>query len=141
MIWRIHPTNIVVLKISHRVLFYVSAWHLACYWSVRPGTKTSCLLHLCLFDLRLHDLFVFALFTTWKLSVFGVYLVWMRENRDQKKSECGHFSRSGSFKMLFEHKSFSFHLRNKIFRWFIGSILQRFVPVLFFKDTRRSLVC
>ena len=33
-------------------------------------------------------------FTAWKVSVFGVFLFRMQENKDQKNSEYGHFSRS-----------------------------------------------
>ena len=33
-------------------------------------------------------------YTAWKVSVFAVFLVQMRENTDQKNSEHGHFSRS-----------------------------------------------
>ena len=32
------------------------------------------------------------IFTAWKVSVFGVFLVRMRENTDQKNSKYGHFS-------------------------------------------------
>ena len=65
--------------------------------------------------------------TAWKVSIFAVILVRMRENADQNNSEYGHFLRSANTVISFKKRRFASQQLNVILfkqRWFASQQLQ-----------------